>query len=124
MNICVWFMSLFEFLVVIIVGILVIKPEDLPKIIAKLKEINDWENIYGALKALINIYKQFHSFEDIKIIIEMLIKSQNINNESKISILEELTQYYLTQRKYGPCLHQNPKDLTLYLVEAPRLPFQ
>jgi hypothetical protein len=68
--------------------------------IAKLKEINDWENIYGALKALINIYKQFHSFEDIKIIIEMLIKSQNINNESKISILEELTQYYLTQRKY------------------------
>jgi len=32
-------MSLFEFLVVIIVGILVVKPEDLPKILTKFKEI-------------------------------------------------------------------------------------
>jgi Sec-independent protein translocase protein TatA len=32
-------MSLFELLVVLIVGILVAKPEDLPKIAAKLKEI-------------------------------------------------------------------------------------
>jgi Sec-independent protein translocase protein TatA len=37
-------MSLFEFLVVIIVGILVIKPEDLPKIIAKLKEMRVFIN--------------------------------------------------------------------------------
>lgn len=32
-------MSLFEFLVVVIVGILVVKPEDLPKIFTKFKEV-------------------------------------------------------------------------------------